>query len=172
MKGQELYKLLVVGLLCIIASGCSGQNLTPTSTADISSFSYYSDIQFEDVNQSIKLTIYPPQAEPFRQNYSIDLLIENTSETDIQFPIGWGEKIYQYWEIDASWHEVENRTTYYGSAITLSSKGASTGISIFPIGAITSLTQGMGGQIRIIVSGTTVPDHKPVLAYIDLELQP
>ncbi len=152
--------------------GCSGRILPPLAPTNDTSFPYYTNLQVEDVNKTIILTPYPPQTEPFRENYSIDLIIQNISKKDVKFPLGWGVKIFQFWKSDASWHEVENRTTYLGQAITLSHKGADYSISSFPLSAIPTLVQGKGFQIRIIVSGTTVPDNIVVLAYIDLELQP
>jgi hypothetical protein len=151
----------------------TGETSLPASTGDFASFSYYSNIQYEDVNQSIRLTVFPPtQMDSLRQTQDFKLQIENTSETQIDFPLDWGEKIYQYWESDASWHLIENRVTYAGKAITLLGRSNENGISSFLLNAFPTLTQGKGWQIRIIVSGITVPDNKPVLAYIDLELQP
>jgi hypothetical protein len=173
MNIRKMYILFIMGILCILLCSCSKQNLTTSPpTATISPFPYYSNVQFKDVNRCIRLSLFPPATEKLRQNYSINLLIENTSETLIEFPIDWGEKIYQYRESDASWQEVKNRVTYAGKAITLSPKGDDEGLSSFQISAIPTITQGENQKIRIIVSGNTVPDNKPVLAYIDLILQP
>ncbi len=130
----------------------------------------------KDINQSIKLTIDPYQPSELKNGKNIHLLVTNTTNKYIKFPVGDNSQLFLFESNQKSWSTINNRVDYGGKEIILLPQGEKGFHEDYLLISPIIENQQIDETIRIVVTGYIVKDgndtNEAVSAYIDLTLKP
>jgi len=106
----------------VLITGC---NIRPSQQGSHTEFPNFENI-IDVAELPRNLRIEPSESRPFFGKGSvIDLLITNDSDYNIEFPPGYGVKLFAFDGDKKTWIEIQNQVKYLGDGDILGSKSSS-----------------------------------------------
>ena len=120
-KRNRIRLIFFVTLMLVLITGC---NISISQQGTNTEFPNFESI-INVVELPRNLRIEPSESRPFINKGSVvDLLITNDSDYNIQFPPGYGVKLFAFDGDKNTWIEIQNLVEYVGDGDILGSKSS------------------------------------------------
>ncbi len=115
---KTIIRMVFIFLVGLVISSCRINQSTITHSNELS----FQQLYPFKMNENILVKVEPSSQETFRYGSNIHIVIENKSEQEIFFPVGFGIKMFVV--RNNNWVEVQDKNSYYGEGSLLPSKSS------------------------------------------------